>query len=94
MFDASKKYLKSTIQQYYYGRSADFVEESMDENFPENKAAAAATKAIVEESIRELDLCSHEKAKMFTMPVTEAGAPQIPRFCLNKSNPDCLDEDN
>jgi hypothetical protein len=76
MFPSAKAYLKSTIQQYYYGRTADFVEETIEEMFPENKVAAAATKAIVTEAQRELDLDRYERDRMFTMPIAEAGAYQ------------------
>jgi len=69
MFETSRKYLKSTIQQYYYGRSASYVEDTFKELTPSAKASNLVTKSIVSESVRELGLSMKEMEKMFTVPV-------------------------
>lgn len=68
MFETSRKYLKSTIQQYYYGRTSSYVEETFDEITASTKASNAVSQSIVSESMRELDLSRKEKEKLFTMP--------------------------
>ena len=72
MFDTSRKYLKSTIQQYYYGRSSSYVEETFDEITASTKASNSVSQSIVAESIRELGLSRKEKEKLFTMPTDTA----------------------
>ena len=69
MFETSRKYLKSTIQQYYYGRDASYTEETVKELTPSAKASNLVTKSIVSESVRELGLSRKEMEKMFIVPV-------------------------
>jgi len=78
MFETSRKYLKSTIQQYYYGRTSSYVEETFDELTASSKVSNAVSQTIVGESIRELGLSRKEKEKLFTMPSDIT--PTIERF--------------
>jgi hypothetical protein len=68
MFDTSRKYIKTTMQQYYYGRDSSYVEETFENHTPSAKAANAIGSSLLNASVRELGLSRKEMGKMFIIP--------------------------
>ena len=68
MFETSKKYLKSAIQQFYYGKSSDFLDQIDDASDPASKISNTATGAVMLAATSGLNLTRKQKKKLREKP--------------------------
>mgnify|MGYP003640006678 CR=1 FL=1 len=68
MFETSKKYLKSAIQQFYYGKSSDFLDQLDTASDPVSKISNTASGAVMSAATSGLNLTRKQKKKLREKP--------------------------
>ena len=68
VLEMSKKYLKSTSQQFYYGRTSEFIEQISAEVKPDKKIGSGITGGIMKSALNELGLTRKEKRNLRQKP--------------------------
>ena len=68
ILEMSKKYLKSTTQQFYYGRSSEFIDQISSEIKPSKKIGSGISEGIMKASVNTLKLTRKQKRNLRQKP--------------------------
>ena len=67
-FETTKKFLKSSMQQFYYGRSAEFVEEALEEMNAATAMSSTLAGPIMKKALSQLDIPRKERKNLRDKP--------------------------